>query len=157
MIAAHGLSAESPPGWDAEIYARSAARVQVPSLLLGHIVAPLPILHLANFPLPPTRGDYGSGAVEAMGADGIFVSLMEHTPDEAQTALFSQGTIPWPLHPDSFRPETMQRTIPGQAGHQSFFAHEGRGFCLYVVIGSLRDRGTLVPEANVALEGVRMQ
>jgi hypothetical protein len=154
-IAAHGLTARPPTGWDGEIYQRAPwAPPALPGGRFAQSETPTPILHLANFPLPPTRGDYGGGAVELMGRGGIFISILEHPPEEGSSALFAGKGIPWPLSASDFSPSTMQRTIAGQAGHQSFFTHAGRAFCLYVVLGSYNTRAILVPEVNKALAGV---
>src|SRR5688572_13518426 len=114
----------------------------------------MPIVHLANFALPSERGDYGGGAVERMGRGGIFVSILEHPPEEGNTPMFAGRGIPWPLQPSDFDPQQMQRTIGGQAGCQRFFTHNGRAFCLYVAIGSYAARALLVPEVNAALATV---
>ena len=45
----------------------------------------------------------------------------------------------------------MQRTLSGQSGRQIFFNESGRAFCLYVVLGSHRQREVLVPLANDVL------
>lgn len=151
-IAAHGLAVEAPRGWDGEIYTR-ADEVDVLPAGRGPALAETatPILHLANFALPAVRGDYGGGAVELMGSGGIFISLLEHPSDEAGLALFAGKGIPWPITAGDFDPTQMQRTIAGQAGCQRFFAHQGRAFCLYVVIGSYNMRAVLVREVNNAL------
>lgn len=154
---AHGMRADPPKGWDGEIYRRTPEAPPVTGA--GRVVAAettTPILHLANFPLPAVRGDYGGGAVERMGRGGVFISLLEHPAAEGASALFSGEGVPWPLSPDDFSPDTMQRTIAGQAGYQSFFTHRGRAFCLYVVLGSYRTRALLVREVNAALAAVEL-
>jgi hypothetical protein len=151
-IAAHGLAAEPPRGWDAEIYSRADEVQTLPSMRGPALTeTATPILHLANYALPAVRGDYGGGAVELMGSGGIFISLLEHPSDEVGLALFAGKGIPWPLAADDFNPNQMQRTIAGQAGCQRFFAHGGRAFCLYVVIGSYGLRRVLLREVNNAL------
>ena len=156
-IQAHGLRADLPRGWDGEIYQRTPEAA--PPSVTGRSVAAettTPILHLANFALPAVRGDYGGGAVERMGRGGIFISLLEHPPAEGASALFAAEGVPWPLSADDFSSDTMQRTIAGQAGHQSFFTHRGRAFCLYVVLGSYRTRALLVREVNAALAAITL-
>lgn len=154
-ITAYGLAASPPTGWDGEIYQRTSwAAPALPGGRFAQAETPTPIIHIANFPLPSTRGDYGGGAVEQMGRGGIFISILEHPAEEAGSALFAGKGIPWPLSASDFSPDTMQRTIAGQAGHQSFFTHHGRAFCLYVVLGSYNTRAILVPEVNKALAGV---
>jgi hypothetical protein len=136
-VAHQGLAVSTPNGWDARIYRRSATSGQVTQ----------PIIHAGDFPLPAVRGDYGSGAVEVMGPDQVFLSLLEFDPAEATAALFSAPRPPR-LSPGEFGPEKLQRGLPGQAGAQFFFNEKGRAFCLYVVIGSYDGRNALVPKAN---------
>lgn len=166
-LEAFGLAATTLRGWDGEIYRRDAEaaltvagagsdRVPLSGGAQWSGETPTPILHLANFPLPAVRGDYGGGAVELMGRGGIFISLLEHDPAEASSALFRHSGIPWPLRESDFDPRQMQRTISGQAGCQRFFAHAGRAFCLYVAIGSYALRSVLVPEVNAALATVEL-
>jgi hypothetical protein len=116
--------------------------------------APLATVHAANFPLPPARGDYGSGAVEAMPFDGVFVALLEFAPDSRDTALFGHEGLPIPLDPAAFSPRQLQRPQRSQAGLQLFFTSAGRPFCLYVVIGDLNQRAALVARANDLLAGL---
>ena len=162
-LAAFGLAVTTPPGWEGEIYLPRDLGVPAgPASVTGAAAlapataapAPVPILHVANFPLPVQRGDYGGGAVELMGPGDLFVSLLEHPPEEAASALFSHNGLLWPLTIDDFSPQVMQRRIPGQAGCQRFFTHRARPFCLYVAIGSYRDRAALVPQVNVVLATV---
>lgn len=156
-IEAFGIGAQPPRGWDGEIYDRSNETVVAPSQRgPSRVEEATPILHLANFALPGVRGDYGGGAVEAMGSGGIFISVLEHPSDEAGLALFAGRGIPWPLQANDFEPNQMQRTIAGQAGCQRFFAHQDRAFCLYVAIGSYNLRAVLVREVNAALATVQL-
>lgn len=161
-LEAYGLAARTPKGWEGEIYQREPVAL-VPEIGLSArglattpTGVPTPIVHLANFPLPTGRGDYGGGAVELMGRGGIFISLLEHDPAEVVTPLFARQGVPWPLSGDDFEPDQMQRPLPGQAGCQRFFALDGRAFCLYVAIGSYLLRGILVREVNTALAAVQI-
>jgi len=151
---AFGLAADPPKGWDGEIYRREPEQPAAMASLFGGVEVVTPILHMANFPLPTVRGDYGGGAVELMGRGGVFVSLLEHPASEAGSALFVGKTIPWPLKGSDFDPQQMQRTIGGQAGCQRFFRYGERAFCLYVAIGSYAARHVLVREVNAALASV---
>jgi hypothetical protein len=146
-IAAHGLTAELPSGWDGEIYKRPPEGF-FPSLMPGGAGVVHPVLHMANFALPPGRGDFGGGAVEQMGGGAIFISLFEHERSAASSALFAGGRLPWPVRPDEFDPNRMQRPLAGQSGGQWFFSVNGRAFCLYVVLGSHGRRSVLVREVN---------
>lgn len=149
---AHGMGVTPPAGWDAEIYTRDLdPRIMTP---FGVREVVPPIAHIANFGLPPARGDFGGGAVELMESGAVFVALLEHDAAEADTALFRGNGIPWPLKADDFDPTNLQRGIAGQAGLQRFFLANGRPFCLYVVIGSHRLRAVLVREVNAVLAGV---
>lgn len=146
-LSARGLSVDVPRGWDARIYRRGGA----PEGATTHAV-----LHAANFALPEDRGDYGSNAVERMRAGHVLVVLLEFHPDAAGTALFATGGLPRRLTPEMFSPNRLQRALPGQAGTQVFFREGGRAFCLYVVLGSARDRAAAVPAVNALLDTVRV-
>ncbi len=156
-LAAEGLSVELPAGWEGEIYVRppetstpAAAPAARPP---GHA---RPVLQLADFALPRTRGDFGGGAVELMGPRNIFVSLFEHGPESVGTPLFASAGTPWPVAPADFGPNRLQRPLPGQAGGQWFFHHEGRAFCLYAVLGSYALRMLLARPLNHALDRIRI-
>ena len=137
-VEASGLAVHAPRGWDVRIYRR-------PAVDPGS--ATEPVLHAANFPLPVHRADYGGGVVERMGPRHVFVALLEFGREAARTALFDRPR-PRTLLVETFGPDRLQRVIPGQGGAQFFFTENGRAFCLYVVIGSYRDRGSLVPAAS---------
>jgi hypothetical protein len=145
-VAALGMAVVPPAGWEVAIYRRPP----------GHGEQTFPVLHAATVPLPATRGDYGSGVVELLGHEDVFVSLLDFGPEAAGSRLFSglQG-VPG-LTPDAYRPNQLQRTIQGQAGVQRFFTTAGRGFCLYSVIGAFANRVTLTGRANAILGSVRM-
>lgn len=113
-----------------------------------------PVLHAATVALPAERGDFGSGVVELLGVDDVFVSLVEYGEEEAGSKLFKEGLLPRQLGPDLFRTSQLQRWQPGQAGLQVFFSVDGRAFCLYVVLGSFNRRGELVKEVNALLAGL---
>jgi hypothetical protein len=144
-IAGHGLGLELPRGWEGRIVRRGGGP---------------PTLHAANFALPVEDSDFASGAVARMPANGVLVVVTEYERDLAGTGLFAREGMPHPLSGDALRSETLLRRLPGQAGLQRFFTHAGRAFCLYVVVGSLASRRTLVREANgllgtVAIDEVR--
>lgn len=99
-------------------------------------------------PLPRNRADYGGGVVERLGTSDVFVTLIEFGDEAAGTALYPEvDEIPL-VSPDDFHPAQLNRSIPGQAGTQTFFTYEGRAFCLYVVLGSYGRRIALAAEAN---------
>jgi hypothetical protein len=154
-IAAHGIAADPPPGWDGVIYRRAPqAHGTVGHALGAAPETPMPILHLANFALPNERGDYGGGVVTGMRAGGVFASLLQHHPAEVGTALFAGRPAPWPLGVDDVSPSALPRRFEGGAGHQSFFVAAGRPYCLFVVIAGYGLRARLVPLVNRALASV---
>jgi len=159
-ITAHGLSVDLPRGWEGTISRRpdhAASR----AARAPHGATPLqeervlPIAHLATFGLPGERGDFGSGAVEIMGADDLFVALVEFGPECAGTALFAGTALPR-LGPPAFTRNALQRTLVGQSGHQSWYTINGRALGLYVVLGSHGLAKNLVPKANEVLAGVKV-
>ncbi|MGQ0433541.1 MAG: hypothetical protein ACT452_14160 [Microthrixaceae bacterium] len=143
-IAAHGIEVEVPPGWDGRIARRRGDGA-------AEIGAEFPVVHLANFPLPQERGDFGSGAVERMRPPDVLLCVIEF--DRADGALFRRVGIPR-FRARDFSPNAMQRTVAGMCGAQAFFTVSGRGFCAYAVLGSFRSRSSLVPPVNEALAGL---
>lgn len=132
-IASYGLAVSPSSGWEAAIFRRRPAA--------GEIT--FPVLQAATVPLPPVRGDYGSGVVELLGAGDVFVSLLEFGPGAAGSPLFPPANAVPRLTADLYRPKALQRVIRGQAGVQRFFTLSGRAFCLYSVIGSFARRDPL--------------
>lgn len=157
-IEGHGIAVELPEGWEGAIDRRpepapeAAGRAGTTST---RVETEHPITHLANFPLPNGRGDFGSGAVETMTSTDVLVCLLEYGNEDAGTPLFAHEGVPT-LTPAQFSPAAMQRTIEGMSGTQAFFTEGGRAFCLYAVIGSHRDRRALVPEVNDLLRTLRI-
>jgi hypothetical protein len=137
-IAALGLAASPPAGWEAAIFRRPAAPGEVT----------LPVFHAATVPLSPGRGDYGGGLVELLGPADVFVSLLEFGSGAVRTPLFPDAAGLPNLTPGAFHPKQLQRIIPQQAGVQRFFSVRGRAFCLYAVIGSFANRVPLSFRAN---------
>ena len=160
-LSAHGITTELPAGWEGRITRR---RRQAPvaassgpttsSSRAGAIgspdESPEPVVHLANFALPEDRGDFGSGAVDLMRSGHVFMTLFEYGPESVGQALFASQGMPT-LRPKMFASSALQKTITGQAGCQRFFTHNGRPFCLYVVLGKQAEAATLVPKANGVL------
>ena len=139
-----------PGGWEARIFqlqtdeaAQSGGSDQ-------------PVLHAANFPLPEERGDYGSGAVEMMTKENVFVALLEFDSSLATSALYAPRGIPRTLDADDFRTNGLQRWMPGQAAYQAFFNEAGRAFCLYIVIGSYLRRRELAAAAEQIVRRIRI-
>lgn len=145
QVSAHGLSIFLPSGWDGEIYLRD-----LDGDPNDDITDMRPVLHAANFALPPGRGDFGSMAVESMTRPGVFLAVLEYEQSSVDTLLF-RNKFPTRLEPREFGPTNLQRPLPGQAGAQRFCRRGGRAFCVYGVIGNYAMRSVLVPELNKAL------
>ncbi len=163
---AHGIEVDLPAGWEGRISVRRApvtvaARTSSTSSTSStrSVVATEqthPVVHLANFPLPEQRGDFGSGAVDMMGSGHLLLVMFEYGSESVGQALFRRRGLPTQLRPDMFSGSALQHTVPGQAGTQVFFTAAERAFCLYVVLGRQREATTLVPLANRALSATRI-
>jgi hypothetical protein len=114
------------------------------------------VAQAATFSLPAKVGDFGGGAVELMRAPDLFLAIVEYDSDSVGTALFRRLGVPRRLRAESFHPQALQRTLPGQGGIQVFFTEAERAFCLYVVLGSYPRRGRTVPLVNRLLDGIRV-
>jgi hypothetical protein len=156
-----GIRVELPAGWEGEIYRRDPGEVRYDrSVPAARQLQPTSrsVVHLASFPLPATRGDYGSGAVEIMRDEDVLVVLFEYEPESATTAMFARDGLPRRLRPTDFDPNEMQRPLAGMAGCQRFFnVDEARAFCLFAVIGSYSDRAELTAKVNAALDGITIE
>lgn len=154
-LQSHGIETDLPPGWEGRIGVRTKPTAATRSI--GEVgETPNPIVHLANFALPEQRGDFGSGAVDLMGADDVLVVLFEYGPECVGTALFQRQGIPTNLTPNMFSGSALQRTLPGQAGCQIFFTENGRAFCSYTVLGRQSSARRVLPQANATLAGTRI-
>lgn len=138
-----GVVVDLPVGWEAR------ARTQPPSRpgAGGNL-----LLHAATVPLPAARGDFGSGVVETLGPDDVFVSLFEYDPEDAGKALFSAAGLPAPA-PSDFSTAVLQRTQLNHSGAQFFFTASRRPFCLHVVLGSHSRRAAGAARAAALLSG----
>jgi hypothetical protein len=158
-LAGYGLSVEQPDRWEGRIYQRAVAAGPPTAAGPGRSVAaaagptgwsaerPHPVLHLANFALPSSRGDYGTGAVEQMGPEHAFIALVQFGTDCLGTALYAPAGFPT-LNPRDFNPNGLQRRIAGQAGFQHFFTAQGKPLCLYIVLGAHRRAAELCGQLN---------
>jgi hypothetical protein len=145
-----GIGVEVPLGWEGSISGGDFA-------LLADGASEPTVMHLGSFPLPVERGSFGSGAVELMNNQDIFMALFEYGPDSVGTALFAAEEIPRNLQARQFDRNMLQRALPGQTGLQQFFTHNGRAFCLYVVLGSHIDRADLLPRVNAVLDSLEIR
>jgi hypothetical protein len=96
--------------------------------------------------MPGDRGDFGTGVVDDLGPEDVFVALLEYGPDVADRGLFEKRGMP-ALAPSQFSPDRLQRHIPGRSASQHFFSAGGRAFCLFTVLGSHARRMATVPRA----------
>lgn len=142
-----GLSVEVPPGWEARVRRQAVSESGQPGNLL---------LHAATIAMPADRGDFGSGVVERLGADDVFVSLLEYDSSDAGTALFAASGLPR-VRPSDFSPYAMQRVLPGRSGGQWFFTVAGRPFCLFVVLGSHGRRTAGAARVTALLAQLRLE
>jgi hypothetical protein len=140
-LAAHGLAIGLPPGWEGRIQRRA---VTAPSETT-HAV-----MHLANFPLPERRDDFGGGVTTAMRSPDVFVVLFEYGPESLGAPLFAATGVPR-VAASMFGSKRLQRPLPGQLGCQQFFTVNDRPFCLYVVAGSRAYLPRIIAEVNAAL------
>jgi hypothetical protein len=142
-----GITVELPIGWDGGIAERA---------VLDDGAVRQSVTHLASFPLPEQRGDYGGGAVDRMGWTDVLIVLLEFDPDSVAQPLFALNAIPRTVRPSDFSRDALQRRIEGQGGAQFFFQEARRAFCLYVVLGSHADREDLVPVVNDVLARIHI-
>lgn len=163
-LAGHGLAIYLPPRWEGTIGRRPAdpgapaaagfARTAPPALAEEQL---LPVAHLSTFPLPADRGDFGSGAVDLMGAGDVFLALVEYGPECAGTALFAPRARLPQLRVGQFGPNRLQRVQRGQAGAQVFCTVGGRAFSVYAVVGSAARAARLAPEVNAVLAATEVE
>lgn len=161
QLSAHGIAVELPVGWEGRIARRDAvaspaAAAPAGTSGLATVVEEqtFPVAHVGNFALPAERGDFGSGAVNVMGPDNVLLCLLEYGPECVDTPLFPATGLPRLLDPGRFGANQLQRAIKGQGGQQLFFTEGNRAFCLFVVLGSLNRRSTLVPLADSVLSAI---
>ena len=141
-ISGHGLSIDSPDGWEVRILRRAGGG---------------PVLHAATFPLHAHDGDFGAAATGRMRGDDIFCALLEFLGDHRArpgVGLFQAEGRPVP-DPAQFRSNQLQVTRPGQYGWQRFYTDEGRLCCVYAVVMPRRQAlAALVTELSRVLATV---
>lgn len=160
-IAAHGLAANLPTGWEGAIAAESQDLVEVAAQAFSAAATPppqvRPVAHFATCALPAVRSDFGAEIVELMSSRDVFVALLEYGPEEAGSELFAHEGLPLRLDPRQFTAAQLQRTLRGQAGLQVFFHEKGRAFCLYIVLGDATDAHLLVRRVEQVLATVEIE
>jgi hypothetical protein len=158
VLRGYGITASIPKGFEGRITHLDPV---APLMARPHASAPpfeaevtRPFIHIANLPLPKERDTFGGGVVETLGANHLFIALVEYGPECVGTKLFSPLGLPRTVSARSFSRSRLQRLVPGQSGYQSFFTHNGRAFCLYIVAGSYARVGTMVHQANQILRSI---
>lgn len=144
IISEAGITVDLPVGWEGSIR---------PPATLHDGARRYSVTHLANFPLPPVRGEYGSGAVDLMTNGDALIVLLEFGPESAGTVLFGKTRPPF-LRASDFSRDTLQQRVEGHGGCQRFFTESGRAFCLYVVVGDYIDRVEVLESINRVLSRV---
>jgi len=159
-LTAYGITVDVPKTWEGRIFTRPEAGQVGANAFDGAPARPgertNPLVHLATLPMPNQVGDFGSGVVERLSANDVFIVLKEFDPSSAATPLFRRSGMPRPLDPEAFSPSSLQRIIPGQAGMQVFYNELGGAYCLYVVIGSFARRVELARAASDVLATVKV-
>ena len=144
MLTGAGITVDLPAGWEGAI--RPPANL--PDGARRHSVT-----HLANFPLPAVRGEYGSGAVDLMSNGDALIVLLEFGPESVGTVLFGKTRPPF-LRASDFSRDTLQQRVAGHGGCQRFFMEADRAFCLYVVVGDYIDRVDVLQSINSVLNRI---
>ncbi|MEX2256598.1 MAG: hypothetical protein WEC34_14245 [Acidimicrobiia bacterium] len=162
-LAAHGVTVAAPGGWEGRIFRRTEHGApegleaqEVPGAPAPDGAQTYAVVHVATIPVPVDAADYGSDVVEDLGPDDALIVLKEFAPSSVGTPLFQRAGMPRRLGADDFDPSTLQRSLPGLAGHQAFFHEGGRAFCLYVVLGEFARRAWIVPRVNEVLASMRI-
>jgi hypothetical protein len=141
-LAAHRVAIGVRSGWEGRILRRAKQTEDEQTFA---------VVHMATFPMPEERGDFGAGVTELMRTQDVFVVLFEYGPESLGTPMFRTQGVPR-ISTDMFSAKKLQRPRPGQLGCQLFFTESDRPFCLYVVAGSRAYLSRVVEEVNQVLE-----
>src|SRR5690242_11697590 len=154
----HGMRADAPRGWHVAVRRLPGAEPPAPG---ARTAAPQEqdvtrgVLHACTRAMPADRGDFGSGVVDLLGPDDIFVALVDYGTEVADRGLFEKQGVPR-LAPSQFAPNRLQRPLPGLSASQVFFSQGGRAFCLFTVLGSHARRMASVPRAMALVDSLRI-
>lgn len=161
----YGISVDVPGGWTSAVQRRPVTggasgapdeRPVASSADRSGAERTMPVVHVATRTIPQGAGDFGSGLVELLTPDDVFVALVEYGSDLADTGLFERQGLPR-LAPSQFSPARMQRALPGRSASQHFFSVGGRAFCLYTVVGSHSRRMATVPRAAAVVRSLAVE
>ena len=139
LLSGYGITVDLPSGWDGLTYRRDRGD---------------PTLHAGNFALPAGDSDFATLAIAAMPPSGIVLVLTQYALSNAGSGLFAQAGLPAPVPERALRGRAFTRLQPGRLGVQRFCTVAGRPFCLYVVVGTDPDPGSLLGQANAVLATV---
>jgi len=142
-LVAHGLAVTLPTRWEARVSRRTTVSGDDRERTYA-------VMHVANFPLPGQRDDFGGNFTPMMRSSDVFMALFEHGPAAVLEPLFSARGVPR-VTADMFSPNQLQQRRPGQLGCQVFFNASARAFCLYVVAGSRASLPGIITQVNAAL------
>jgi hypothetical protein len=145
-LIAHGVAVEVPAGWEGRILRRTALNTEERSRA---------VMHVASFPMPEERGDFGVGVTELMRRGDVFVTLFEYGPESLGTPMFAASGVPH-LTVEQFSARRLQRTLRGQLGCQLFFTANQRPFCLYVVVAGRLHLRPIISQVNAMLEALEL-
>ena len=159
-----GLRAVAPRGWLVAVTRRPGAEPAEPPASLARgsrVLDPRAVdvtrgvLHACTRAMPADRGDFGSGVVDLLAPDDIFVALVDYGAEVADVGLFENQGMPR-LAPSQFGPNRLQRPLPGMSASQHFFSSGGRAFCLFTVLGSHARRMASVPRAAQLVSSIQI-
>lgn len=163
LLQSPGIRLDLPRGWEGRVRPRGpeplegGATAGVRAAGRAPFDGPRPVVvQAANFALPPTLGDFGGGAVEAMTTRDLFFTLFEYGAESVGTALFARRGMPRVLRPADLDPWSLRTPLPGMSGTQVFFTENGRPFCLYVALGSHLRRFRTLPLVSSVLQTVQI-
>lgn len=142
---AHGIGVDVPHGWEGRIIRRAATTHPAERARA--------VVHVASFPMPEERGDFGVGVTDLMRSGDVFVTLFEYGPESLGQPLFASVGVPH-LSADQFSTRRLQRTLRGQLGCQLFFTANRRPFCLYVVVAGRVHLRPLLAQVNAMLQAL---
>ncbi len=126
ILDGHGIRIELPRGWSGRLFSRD-----------GHAAT----LHVANYALALSDGEFGDRNTARMRPGACFLALTEYLPGaglQPGSGLYQAPGVELPLDPYRFSGSALAHPRPGQAGMQHFFTQSQRPFCLYVVIAGDR-------------------
>jgi hypothetical protein len=158
MADTYGLQADPPKGWHVAVTRRPGAEPPAPGARIAAVDdqdVTRPVLHACTRVMPAERGDFGSGVVDLLGPDDVFIALVDYGTEVADQGLFEKQGLPR-LAPSQFGPNRMQRPLPGMSASQHFFSSGGRAFCLFTVLGSHARRMAAVPRAAALVNTLRI-